>query len=220
MKSIAPAAIPARRFWTNFLGTRALQLMTGYPLEDSQCGFRMVASAVLRCDDCIAYHVDQCVKAGVTDEELWEALDVALIVGGSIVIPHLRRAVARLQELASAAYDALYEAADSAHARLGQSLRRLDEISRIDPALEDARASFDEALKIAPSSLPIAKAAYDVLARSGKADAGIGYGGSCFPKDVLALAHMAKERGRHPQLIQAVMDINADRRRQTAPLPG
>ena len=46
-------------------------------------------------------------------------------------------------------------------------------------------------------------------------DAGIGYGGSCFPKDVLALAHMAKERGRHPQLIQAVMDINADRRKQT-----
>ena len=46
-------------------------------------------------------------------------------------------------------------------------------------------------------------------------DAGIGYGGSCFPKDVLALAHMAKERGRHPQLIQAVMDINSDRRKQT-----
>ena len=46
-------------------------------------------------------------------------------------------------------------------------------------------------------------------------DAGIGYGGSCFPKDVLALAHMAKERGRHPQLIQAVMDINDDRRKQT-----
>jgi UDPglucose 6-dehydrogenase len=44
-------------------------------------------------------------------------------------------------------------------------------------------------------------------------DAGIGYGGSCFPKDVLALAHMAKERGRHPQLLQAVMDINADQRK-------
>jgi UDPglucose 6-dehydrogenase len=43
-------------------------------------------------------------------------------------------------------------------------------------------------------------------------DAGIGYGGSCFPKDVLALAHMAKERGRHPQLLQAVMDINQDQR--------
>jgi UDPglucose 6-dehydrogenase len=44
-------------------------------------------------------------------------------------------------------------------------------------------------------------------------DAGVGYGGSCFPKDVLALAHMAKERGRHPQLLQAVMDINTDQRR-------
>lgn len=58
----------------------------------------LVASAVLRCDDCVAYHIDQCVKAGVSDEELWEALDVALIVGGSIVIPHLRRAVAFLDE--------------------------------------------------------------------------------------------------------------------------
>ena len=45
-------------------------------------------------------------------------------------------------------------------------------------------------------------------------DAGIGYGGSCFPKDVLALAHMAEVKGRHPQLLQAVMDINADQRRQ------
>ncbi len=53
----------------------------------------LVASAVLRCDDCIAYHIDQCVKAGASDEELWEALDVALIVGGSIVIPHLRRSI-------------------------------------------------------------------------------------------------------------------------------
>ena len=58
----------------------------------------LVASAVLRCDDCVAYHVDQCVKAGLSDEELWEALDVALIVGGSIVIPHLRRAVEFLDE--------------------------------------------------------------------------------------------------------------------------
>jgi len=43
--------------------------------------------------------------------------------------------------------------------------------------------------------------------------AGIGYGGSCFPKDVKALAHMAEEKGRHPQLLHSVMDINADRRR-------
>lgn len=44
-------------------------------------------------------------------------------------------------------------------------------------------------------------------------EAGLGYGGSCFPKDVLALAHMAKEKGRHPQLLQAVIEINSDRRR-------
>ncbi|MEW6568554.1 MAG: UDP-glucose/GDP-mannose dehydrogenase family protein [Chloroflexota bacterium] len=44
--------------------------------------------------------------------------------------------------------------------------------------------------------------------------AGLGYGGSCFPKDVKALAYMAAEKGRHPQLLQAVMEINADRRRQ------
>jgi AhpD family alkylhydroperoxidase len=58
----------------------------------------LTASMVLRCDDCIAYHVDQCVKAGATDAELWETFDVALIVGGSIVIPHLRRAVEFLDE--------------------------------------------------------------------------------------------------------------------------
>jgi len=58
----------------------------------------LTASMVLRCDDCVAYHVDQCVRLGVTDEELWEAFDVALIVGGSIVIPHVRRAVEFLDE--------------------------------------------------------------------------------------------------------------------------
>src|SRR3954469_26053797 len=63
----------------------------------------LVASMVLRCDDCIAYHIDQCVKAGVTDEELWESFDVALIVGGSIVIPHLRRGVEFLDEARAAA---------------------------------------------------------------------------------------------------------------------
>jgi AhpD family alkylhydroperoxidase len=53
----------------------------------------LVASMVLRCDDCISYHIDQCVRVGCSDEELWECFDVALIVGGSIVIPHLRRGV-------------------------------------------------------------------------------------------------------------------------------
>jgi glycosyltransferase involved in cell wall biosynthesis len=43
-----PEAIPARRFWTNYIGTHALQLMTGFPLEDSQCGFRLIAASYLR----------------------------------------------------------------------------------------------------------------------------------------------------------------------------
>lgn len=52
----------------------------------------LVASTVLRCNDCIDYHLIQCAAAGYTDEELHDALNVALIVGGSIVIPHLRHA--------------------------------------------------------------------------------------------------------------------------------
>jgi AhpD family alkylhydroperoxidase len=56
----------------------------------------LVASMVLRCNDCIDYHILQCVKAGWTDEELYEAFNVALVVGGSIVIPHLRHAVESL----------------------------------------------------------------------------------------------------------------------------
>lgn len=58
----------------------------------------LVASMVLRCDDCIAYHIDQCVQAGASDDELFESFDIALVVGGSIVIPHLRRAVEFLEE--------------------------------------------------------------------------------------------------------------------------
>lgn len=54
---------------------------------------------------------------------------------------------------------------------------------------------------------------YDVRIGPHFLEAGLGYGGSCFPKDVLALAHMAAEKGRHPQLLNAVMEINADRRR-------
>jgi AhpD family alkylhydroperoxidase len=53
----------------------------------------LVASAVLRCDDCVDYHLVQCVEAGYSDEELTDALNVALVVGGSIVIPHLRHAM-------------------------------------------------------------------------------------------------------------------------------
>jgi AhpD family alkylhydroperoxidase len=59
----------------------------------------LVASMVLRCDDCVTYHVVRCRKEGVTDPEFFDAFWVALVVGGSIVIPHLRRVVARLEEL-------------------------------------------------------------------------------------------------------------------------
>lgn len=58
----------------------------------------LVASMVLRCDDCVAYHIMQCKEVGVTDDEMFEIFSVALTVGGSIVIPHLRRAVAFLDE--------------------------------------------------------------------------------------------------------------------------
>ena len=53
----------------------------------------LVASMVLRCNDCIDYHIIQCVESGFSDQELDEAMNVALVVGGSIVIPHLRHAV-------------------------------------------------------------------------------------------------------------------------------
>jgi AhpD family alkylhydroperoxidase len=56
----------------------------------------LVASMVLRCNDCIDYHILQCVSAGWKDEELYEAFNVSLVVGGSIVIPHLRHAVETL----------------------------------------------------------------------------------------------------------------------------
>lgn len=53
----------------------------------------LVASMVLRCNDCIDYHLQQCVDHGFSDDELDDAMNVALVVGGSIVIPHLRHAV-------------------------------------------------------------------------------------------------------------------------------
>lgn len=61
----------------------------------------LVASLVLRCDDCILYHTIRCHEEGVSSEEFQETCSVGLIVGGSIVIPHLRRAAARWAELDS-----------------------------------------------------------------------------------------------------------------------
>jgi len=59
----------------------------------------LVTSLVLRCDDCIKYHLIQCYNRGVTDAELEEALSIGLLVGGSITIPHLRRTFATWDEL-------------------------------------------------------------------------------------------------------------------------
>src|SRR5215207_4687200 len=63
----------------------------------------LVASLVLRCDDCVTYHLIRCREEGVTDPEFLEALNVGLIVGGSIVIPHLRRAVDTLDQISARA---------------------------------------------------------------------------------------------------------------------
>ncbi|MEW7279527.1 carboxymuconolactone decarboxylase family protein [Aquimarina sp. 2201CG1-2-11] len=52
----------------------------------------LVASAVLRCDDCVRYHLETCHKEGLSKDEVVEALSIATLVGGTIVIPHLRRA--------------------------------------------------------------------------------------------------------------------------------
>ena len=58
----------------------------------------LVASTVLRCNDCITYHMIRCIQEGVSDEQLLEALNVALVVGGSITIPHIRRTVEVLDQ--------------------------------------------------------------------------------------------------------------------------
>lgn len=59
----------------------------------------LVSSLVLRCNDCVDYHMISCVESGYSDDELMDAMNVALVVGGSIVIPHLRHAVESLDML-------------------------------------------------------------------------------------------------------------------------
>jgi AhpD family alkylhydroperoxidase len=86
-----------RRFFA--LDTRAYQ-DGALPVRTKEL-LGLVASLVLRCDDCITYHMVRCVEEGVADAELFETLSIGLVVGGSIVIPHLRRAVATLDELRS-----------------------------------------------------------------------------------------------------------------------
>lgn len=59
----------------------------------------LVASMVLRCDDCIKYHIEKAKNSGINKKEIFEVFSIALIVGGSIVIPHLRRALEFWEEL-------------------------------------------------------------------------------------------------------------------------
>jgi AhpD family alkylhydroperoxidase len=89
---------------SNHLGIKRFFALDTQAYEDGALDKRtkellgLVASIVLRCDDCITYHVKQCVAAGVTRPEFLDAFNVALVVGGSITIPHLRRAVDRLDQ--------------------------------------------------------------------------------------------------------------------------
>ncbi|MDH5366853.1 MAG: carboxymuconolactone decarboxylase family protein [Cyclobacteriaceae bacterium] len=59
----------------------------------------LACSMVLRCDDCIKYHIEKCHKLKITEEELYEVFAIANVVGGTIVIPHLRKAVEFWEEL-------------------------------------------------------------------------------------------------------------------------
>ncbi len=59
----------------------------------------LVSSLVLRCDDCVKYHIEKCVQLGITEAEFFEVLSIGNLVGGTIVIPHLRKAVAFWDEL-------------------------------------------------------------------------------------------------------------------------
>jgi AhpD family alkylhydroperoxidase len=63
----------------------------------------LVASVVLRCDDCVKYHLETCYKVGLSKEEVMEALGIGTLVGGTIVIPHLRRAYEFWEALEAAA---------------------------------------------------------------------------------------------------------------------
>ena len=79
-------ALDSRAYEANSLGEKTLELLG------------LTTSMVLRCDDCVTYHVIRCIQLGFTDEELHDALNVSLIVGGSITIPHMRRAFETMEE--------------------------------------------------------------------------------------------------------------------------
>ena len=99
------AAMNEKLLGSNHLGIKRFFALDTQAYEDGALDKKtkelmgLVASAVLRCDDCITYHVKQCVEIGVNREEFLDAFNVALVVGGSITIPHLRRAIERVDQL-------------------------------------------------------------------------------------------------------------------------
>jgi AhpD family alkylhydroperoxidase len=90
---------------SNHLGIKRFFALDTQAYEDGALDKRtkelmgLVASLVLRCDDCITYHIKQCVSEGVTRPQFLDTFNVALVVGGSITIPHLRRAIDRLDQI-------------------------------------------------------------------------------------------------------------------------
>jgi len=102
------AAMNEKLLGSNHLGIKRFFALDTQAYEDGALDKKtkelmgLVASAVLRCDDCITYHVKQCVEIGVNREEFLDTFNVALVVGGSITIPHLRRAIERVDQLLEA----------------------------------------------------------------------------------------------------------------------
>ena len=103
------AAMNEKLLGSNHLGIKRFFALDTQAYEDGALDKKtkelmgLVASAVLRCDDCITYHVKQCVEIGVNREEFLDTFNVVLVVGGSITIPHLRRAIERVDQLLEAA---------------------------------------------------------------------------------------------------------------------
>lgn len=83
----------ANRSQKTFFGLDAKTYEAGALDKKSKEILGFMASLVLRCDDCILYHLIECHKAGVTSEELSETVSIGMLVGGSITIPHIRRAM-------------------------------------------------------------------------------------------------------------------------------
>ncbi len=93
-KILAQGGLGIKRFFN--LDTQAY--LKGALSQKTKELIGLVASLVLRCDDCVTYHIIQCVDNDVSDAEFFEAFNIGLIVGGSITIPHLRHAVEMLEE--------------------------------------------------------------------------------------------------------------------------